>query len=549
MIDSLLKIKNYKCIGEEYQGFDSIFPINIIIGRNNAGKSTLLDILESFCNSDSKNDENVYLYSKKLTEMDISKGFRKGTSGGGLPGDHWQYGQNYLNARMIIEVYKETKTMKEIGVNLNNPYAEGYLVKVSNVLDISLREFKTKRIRAERHIVPETDDDIAVKENGVGATNIIQRFINKSNLPSELIEKKLLNELNKIFEPDLKIMDIVVQQTGAFWEIYLEEESKGRIALSSSGSGIQTVLLVLIYLYLIPKIENKKPSNYFFLFEELENNVHPALLRRLFMYLRNFALENSTYFFITTHSNVIIDAFNKDESAQILHVQHNGKNAFVKKVEAFIEKKGVLDDLDIRASDLLQSNGIIWVEGPSDRIYLNHWIELFTNGTIKENIHYQIVFYGGRLLAHLSADATDNASINILNVNTNCILLMDSDKRYLTAPLNDTKKRIIKEIKPVNGYVWVTKGREIENYIPNESLKTFLDLKSLPAVSQFESVRDYMVKVKKKIGKKYYVNKVLLAEDIRQFITNGNFISNYDLEIQLKTIITHIKKWNGILMK
>ena len=31
----------------------------------------------------------------------------------------------------------------------------------------------------------------------------------------------------------------------------------------------------------------------------------------------------------------------------------------------------LVDDLGIKASDILQSNGIIWVEGPSDRIYIN----------------------------------------------------------------------------------------------------------------------------------------------------------------------------------
>lgn len=30
-----------------------------------------------------------------------------------------------------------------------------------------------------------------------------------------------------------------------------------------------------------------------------------------------------------------------------------------------------LDDLGVKASDLLQANGIIWVEGPSDRAYIH----------------------------------------------------------------------------------------------------------------------------------------------------------------------------------
>ncbi|MBW8034938.1 MAG: AAA family ATPase [Planctomycetes bacterium] len=40
------KTANFKCFGEQEQGFDEIKPINVIIGRNNSGKSTLLDLLQ-----------------------------------------------------------------------------------------------------------------------------------------------------------------------------------------------------------------------------------------------------------------------------------------------------------------------------------------------------------------------------------------------------------------------------------------------------------------------------------------------------------------------
>jgi predicted ATP-dependent endonuclease of OLD family len=31
-------------------------------------------------------------------------------------------------------------------------------------------------------------------------------------------------------------------------------------------------------------------------------------------------------------------------------------------------------ELGMRASDLVQANTVIWVEGPSDRIYVRHWL-------------------------------------------------------------------------------------------------------------------------------------------------------------------------------
>ena len=41
-----LKIRNYKCFEESEQGYETILPINLIIGRNNSGKSTLLDLID-----------------------------------------------------------------------------------------------------------------------------------------------------------------------------------------------------------------------------------------------------------------------------------------------------------------------------------------------------------------------------------------------------------------------------------------------------------------------------------------------------------------------
>jgi len=39
-----LKARNLKCFAD-WQGFDGVLPVNVIVGRNNAGKSTLLDLV------------------------------------------------------------------------------------------------------------------------------------------------------------------------------------------------------------------------------------------------------------------------------------------------------------------------------------------------------------------------------------------------------------------------------------------------------------------------------------------------------------------------
>lgn len=44
--DFSIKVRHLKCFGDQEQGFEEIKPINLIIGRNNSGKSTLLDLIE-----------------------------------------------------------------------------------------------------------------------------------------------------------------------------------------------------------------------------------------------------------------------------------------------------------------------------------------------------------------------------------------------------------------------------------------------------------------------------------------------------------------------
>jgi hypothetical protein len=214
----------------------------------------------------------------------------------------------------------------------------------------------------------------------------------------------MLAALNEIFAPDALFDSISVQQYGnGSWEVFLTERAKGTIALSHSGSGLKTILLVIGFFVLVPYIQKLPLSRFIFAFEELENNLHPALQRRLMRYVIDNAKKEQTLVFLTTHSNVVIDMFSHDREAQIIHVTYSDGNSRARRAQTYVENRGVLDDLDVRASDLLQSNVVIWLEGPSDRLYLNRWIELLTEGQLTEGTHYQCVFYGGRLLAHLSA--------------------------------------------------------------------------------------------------------------------------------------------------
>ena len=137
-----------------------------------------------------------------------------------------------------------------------------------------------RRLLSDRDIETEVKNTATkLGRDGQGATNIIREFITSDRLPRELIEDDLLDELKLIFGSDGQFLDIGIQELHGrgdenedYWEIHIREEKKGWIPLSKSGSGLKTVILVLLNLLVVPKIEKKEKSQFTFAFEELENN-------------------------------------------------------------------------------------------------------------------------------------------------------------------------------------------------------------------------------------------------------------------------------------
>ncbi len=370
-----------------------------------------------------------------------------------------------------------------------------------------------------------------------------------------------MSALNEIFGPDGRFTEIQIKEhddngtgstTDNHWEIYLGEAHKGLVPLSKSGSGLKTVLLVLLNLLVIPDVEKKEKPQFVFAFEELENNLHPALLRRLFRYIENYAVQKQATIFLTTHSSTALDFFGTSEHAQTIRVSHDGESAHATRISAHFDRLGVVSELGARPSDLLQANGIIWVEGPSDRVYLNRWIELCSDGGLREGRDYQCAFYGGALLARTQFKAPDEADTelaNLFQVNPNIVVVCDGDRSSKRVALKDRVRRIRKEVDLLPaGHIWVTRAREIENYIPGVVLRKASDVSSLPEPGQFDSFFP-----RKGSRQKSYIeenlsrqrlDKIELAMSSVPHMTRELMESRFDWNEQMAKIVERIESWN-----
>ena len=581
-VDSIY-FSNYRCFGypDKPAGFSSVKPINLIIGKNNSGKSHLLQLVKWMCDGDilaqHPKDEMIERVDFKLKgcfdKQSVQKEFPP-------PNDRdlyrdwdnpWdRYGNLLVNKPVTWYIENANKLgyvfFSDEELEPDNEYKK-CIEKILLSASYPLKGTQYRHLAAERDIRPESEDNILkLSSSGAGATNIIRKFLLSSDekYPREIITDTLLAALNEICGNDMIFTEIYTQKHdngGVFqdcWEIYLGEKEKKLIALSQSGSGLKTILLTLLNLLVVPIIEEKSDRYFTFAFEELENNMHPALLRKLLSYIEKFALENEIPVFLTSHSATMLDFFATEEHAQIIYVKHDGKFAYTEEVSSYISCKEIINNLGAKASDLLQTNGIIWVEGPSDRIIVNQWIKLFSNGAYEEGRHYQCVFYGGGLLSNLGIASTLNNDqaledpfVNLLAINSNAFIICDSDRRSVGAELKKRVKRIREEASVLDVPVWILKAREIENYYPGEALQqAYRKEKMLPDPERFESFFKTSREKGPSYSEKHLSNKSLhhyktdLANRVTPYLTREMMEKRFDWLEQMPKLIECIKHWN-----
>ena len=256
--------------------------------------------------------------------------------------------------------------------------------------------------------------------------------------------------------------------------------------------------------------------------------------------MRYLSDETSNQYLIATHSAHLLDY----EHANVFHVQYTDDGTDVKRAATPQELADICADLGYRPSDLLQANAVIWVEGPSDRIYLRHWLSLI-DSTLIEGIHYSIMFYGGRLLNHLTAtDPEVEDFISLRRLNRHIVVLMDSDKRSARSDVNSTKTRVCAEFDADEypGFAWVTHGRTIENYVDRDVLHDALKTLYPSATSAYNGSRWRDATA---IQPKQRVDKVKLAHLVTERWSQEDMRDD-DLRTTLDRLVEFVRAANGL---
>lgn len=310
-------------------------------------------------------------------------------------------------------------------------------------------------------------------------------------LRNHLLGEYKERELVKAFEEflsitffDSKMVSVTPNEKEKIIKIKIDSEER---AIYDWGDGIQSLMILGWPLF---KYREQKLALFI---EEPEILLHPGYLRRYFEYVIN-KCENVTLF-CTTHSNHLIDLKLDYEEVNIFQFSKSSSEKF--SIKSMDDKSTeILDSLGVRYSSVLLSNCLIWVEGATDRLYINQYLKLYqdfllTNKKIKlykENIHYSFAMFGGDQIVHYSFMENELSDvIDYIKINGNSILIHDSDgvkenngKFELygkqTSKTKSKLERFISIRENIADQFIITPGREIENSLTKDIIEKVIGI-------------------------------------------------------------------------
>ncbi len=330
--------------------------------------------------------------------------------------------------------------------------------------------------------------------------------------------------LSKHFFSDQDISIIPVEEDGND-VVHIRIGNQDERPIYDLGDGMQS-LIICTY----PIFMEQEPGSIFFL-EEPDLCMHPSLQRSFLDVLIELHMANGHQFFLTTHSNHMLDIIENDNlfsvytfseflapESPIETSSRDGKALAATPVvsqgiaaaqpryrirPSRKQDREILRELGVRASATFLANATIWVDGISECAYFRAYMKAFVFylglagkrvghpecirvsshlAQYKEDRHYAFMEYNGSNRGHFSygepdAEEDGHQGQRKLPVQKMCakpLVISDGDMKVSETDASQSPDRsdYIYRLQADNDWLIVLPGKEVENLIPPLILKS-----------------------------------------------------------------------------
>jgi AAA15 family ATPase/GTPase len=434
-----LQLKKYKAL--DSAEMSELGNINIICGKNNSGKTT---IMEALC------DKQYYGIGKSIDPIDwLLNLYKERVKQYAQPNPdqaiQWftQFVDKLKDNKTIWYSYDYGKITNEIQESQKSSlYMRRYRFNAPDFISIldeffkkDLEFFNPILIPPKRQLEFTSTIELGQRifPSGKGIINKLF-FLKNQDLESE--EYKVYRNIYDLFYEITNSRFNIVPDTNN--QIVLKYNTNGDwIKASDCGLGLSDVLIILSIL----NIQN----NNVFLIEEPENHLHAEYQKKLLNYIASI---KSKQFFISTHSPVFLDSGIVDK---IFYCINNGRI----QVSDQTSKAEIITSLGYSVAENLVADVIILLEGPTDIPVLQemlNWFEISSTRIIK---YWPL---GGDIMAYLD--------LSVFAEKHNIFALIDSDPGSSVS-----RTRFIRNCTKTNIVCKKLERYSLENYFPLDSIR------------------------------------------------------------------------------
>ncbi len=312
-----IEIQNFRCFEQiKISGFERV---NLIGGKNNAGKTALLEALFLYNDPDGRS-----IFALKMLRMESSESSESIESIESMESIYKRGWDNFfysLNKDAVIVIHgkDETNVVHKIEIwldesgNVNNIFSdqnierlrESFLKYKDNLLVLNIKLIRDGQETVNSVVIASPKMSIH-QGNDFSQPPFIPSCMRSSgtNIREEFDRARLDDKDTEVLKA-FQILDPAIQSVESFSigepTLYLRRKGEKRLPLSLFGDAMNRVAEIIL------KLVNSEHK--ILLIDEIENGIHYTNQREFWRVLFRLAVELDTQIFATTHSLEMLQAF------------------------------------------------------------------------------------------------------------------------------------------------------------------------------------------------------------------------------------------------